>query len=132
MSDQPRRPRTLNDARTEAEAAFKRAYFRAYGPRGALHFYAGAGIALVLTFPALAIAGEVWELFWRLSGEPRAYAPNSLIWQFFLFFTAPAFWAVITHAALRRYHRNRPRELRKEIAREKADALTTSTNPSSG
>ncbi len=24
MSDQPRRPRTLNDARTEAEAAFKR------------------------------------------------------------------------------------------------------------
>ena len=25
MSDQPRRPRTLNDARTEAEAAFKRA-----------------------------------------------------------------------------------------------------------
>jgi uncharacterized protein (DUF4415 family) len=25
MADQPRRPRTLNDARTEAEAAFKRA-----------------------------------------------------------------------------------------------------------
>jgi uncharacterized protein (DUF4415 family) len=25
MVDQPRRPRTLNDARTEAEAAFKRA-----------------------------------------------------------------------------------------------------------
>jgi uncharacterized protein (DUF4415 family) len=25
MSDPPRRPRTLNDARTEAEAAFKRA-----------------------------------------------------------------------------------------------------------
>jgi uncharacterized protein (DUF4415 family) len=25
MSDQPRRPRTLNDARSEAEAAFKRA-----------------------------------------------------------------------------------------------------------
>ena len=25
MSDQPRRPRTLNDARTEAEAAFKKA-----------------------------------------------------------------------------------------------------------
>ena len=25
MSDTPRRPRTLNDARTEAEAAFKRA-----------------------------------------------------------------------------------------------------------
>lgn len=25
MSDQPRRPRTLNDPRTEAEAAFKRA-----------------------------------------------------------------------------------------------------------
>ena len=25
MSDQPRRPRTLKDARTEAEAAFKRA-----------------------------------------------------------------------------------------------------------
>jgi uncharacterized protein (DUF4415 family) len=25
MPDQPRRPRTLNDARTEAEAAFKRA-----------------------------------------------------------------------------------------------------------
>ena len=24
MADQPRRPRTLNDARTEAEAAFKR------------------------------------------------------------------------------------------------------------
>ena len=24
MSDQPRRPRTLNDARTEAEAAFKK------------------------------------------------------------------------------------------------------------
>jgi uncharacterized protein (DUF4415 family) len=24
MTDQPRRPRTLNDARTEAEAAFKR------------------------------------------------------------------------------------------------------------
>jgi len=25
MADQPRRPRTLNDARTEAEAAFKKA-----------------------------------------------------------------------------------------------------------
>jgi uncharacterized protein (DUF4415 family) len=25
LSDQPRRPRTLNDARTEAEAAFKKA-----------------------------------------------------------------------------------------------------------
>jgi uncharacterized protein (DUF4415 family) len=25
MTDQPRRPRTLNDARTEAEAAFKKA-----------------------------------------------------------------------------------------------------------
>jgi uncharacterized protein (DUF4415 family) len=25
MADQPRRPRTLNDARTDAEAAFKRA-----------------------------------------------------------------------------------------------------------
>lgn len=29
MSDQPRRPRTLNDARTEAEAAFKRATAKA-------------------------------------------------------------------------------------------------------
>lgn len=28
MSDQPRRPRTLNDARSEAEAAFKRATTR--------------------------------------------------------------------------------------------------------
>jgi uncharacterized protein (DUF4415 family) len=29
MADQPRRPRTLNDARSEAEAAFKRATTKA-------------------------------------------------------------------------------------------------------
>ncbi|GAC1502696.1 MAG: BrnA antitoxin family protein [Bradyrhizobium sp.] len=29
MADQPRRPRTLNDARTEAEAAFKKTTTRA-------------------------------------------------------------------------------------------------------
>jgi uncharacterized protein (DUF4415 family) len=34
MPDQPRRPRTLNDARTEAEAAFKRTTTKvAEGPR---------------------------------------------------------------------------------------------------
>ena len=32
MADQPRRPRTLNDARTEAEAAFKRATAKVAAP----------------------------------------------------------------------------------------------------
>ncbi|MDE5457897.1 hypothetical protein GWE18_34810 [Bradyrhizobium sp. CSA112] len=32
MADQPRRPRTLNDARTEAEAAFKRATAKVVAP----------------------------------------------------------------------------------------------------
>jgi len=32
MADQPRRPRTLNDARTEAEAAFKRTTAKVEAP----------------------------------------------------------------------------------------------------
>jgi len=32
MADQPRRPRTLNDARTEAEAAFKKVTAKAAAP----------------------------------------------------------------------------------------------------
>ena len=31
MADQPRRPRTLNDARTEAEAAFKKTTTKVVG-----------------------------------------------------------------------------------------------------
>ena len=31
MADQPRRPRTLNDARTEAEAAFKKHHHQGRG-----------------------------------------------------------------------------------------------------
>ncbi len=115
------------------EAAFKRAYFRAHGPRGALHVYAGVVLAAVLTGPALAILGQIWALFWRLAGEPRAYAPGNLIWQFFLYFSLIAFWVVVAHAVVRRYHRSRPRGLRVEIVRERmrtSDTTETAAPPS--
>ena len=35
------------------EAAFRRAYFRAHGPRGALHLTAGVVAAVVLTAPPM-------------------------------------------------------------------------------
>lgn len=58
MSDQPRRPRTLNDARTEAEAAFKKVTAKA--PEAASKRTALPGIKEQIT---LRIDQDVLEYF---------------------------------------------------------------------
>lgn len=113
--------REANAAELEGldEAAFRRAYFRAHGPMGAIHGYVGLVLAALVTYPALALYGALWRLGWRLAGEPIMFQPGLLLWQFYLFFALIASWALVAGAVMRRYHRNRPRELRLELARER-------------
>jgi hypothetical protein len=101
------------------EQAFRRAYFRAYGPLGAIHAYIGLALAALVTWPALTIFGALWRFGWGLAGEPFSFQPGLLMWQFFLFFALIASWALVAGAVMRRYHRHRPRELKFEIARER-------------
>lgn len=58
MADQPRRPRTLNDARTEAEAAFKRTTTKA--PEASLKPTALPGVKELVS---LRIDQDVLEYF---------------------------------------------------------------------
>src|SRR5690606_11963855 len=114
-----RREAGASDIEGLDERAFQRAYFRAFGPRGALHAYAGAALAALASAPALIVLGAAWRIGWRLSGEPELFKQGSLIWQFYLFFGLIAVWAITAGFVMQHYHRNRPRELRYELARER-------------
>ncbi|MGD2133521.1 MAG: hypothetical protein PVI23_12070 [Maricaulaceae bacterium] len=104
------------------EAAFRRAYYRAYGPRGGVHaFVAILGAALV-TWPALTLLGAAWRFAWRLADQPIMWDPGRLIWMFYLFFGLIACWILVAVATARHYHRNRPLDLPHELARERERA----------
>jgi hypothetical protein len=102
-----------------SESAFRRAWFRAHGPMGAIHGYIGLGLAALVTAPALLILGGLWRLGWRLADYPPQFREGLLTWQFYLFFGMIAIWALIAGAVMHRYHKHRPRELRFELARER-------------
>ena len=111
------------------ERAFRRAYYRAYGPRGSVHALAALAVAAALTAPALLALGGLWRLGWDLAGQPPMYDPGTLIWMFFLFFGLIAAWTSVAAIAMQRYHRNRPRELAFELARERDRAARANAPP---
>jgi hypothetical protein len=104
------------------EPAYRRAYFRAYGPLGSIHAYVALALAALLTPPALIAYGAAWRLGWRLAGSPATFQPGYLVWQFYLFFALIASWAVVAGVVMRRHHRHRARELKYELARERERA----------
>jgi hypothetical protein len=110
------------------EAAFRRAYFRAHGPRGALHLAAGVVAAAALTVPALLALDAAWRLFWTLSDKPALYEPGLLIWQFYLFFGLIACWVGVAALAMRRYHANPVRNLPHALARERLRKIDTASS----
>ncbi|NIR61396.1 MAG: hypothetical protein GWO02_18820 [Gammaproteobacteria bacterium] len=79
--------------------------------------------------PVLIVLRALWRLGWRLSGEPPMFAEGLLMWQFYLFFGLIACWALIAGLVMQRYHRNRPRELRYELARERDRARSAGVAP---
>lgn len=98
---------------------FVKAYRRVYAPRKGL--FTGAAITAIalLTIPAIALMEFLGELAWTMSGKPYEYGPETLLWQFMLFFAIIAFWGSIFFLAARFYHSRAPGsfedELRKEI-----------------
>lgn len=102
------------------EAAFHRAYFRAYGPRGTLYAYAGFLAAVAITLPAMLLLGAIWRVGWILGGEQAQFAQGTLIWQFFMAFGLVACWVLTAGVVMSRHHRDRPLALPKEIARQRA------------
>jgi len=102
-----------------SEDVFRRAYYRAYGPRGSMHAIIGLAAAAAVTYPALLALGLAWRLVWELNGSPIIYSEGLLPWQFYLFFTIIAIWVLIANVVARRYHRNRPRGFKVELARER-------------
>jgi hypothetical protein len=112
------------------ELGFRRAYFRAHGPLGMLHAYAGLALAAILTVPALLLLGGVWEGLWRVTGKSVNFRPGELMWQAYLFFALIITWVAVAGGVMRRYHRHRPRALRYELARERERArVATSVEP---
>lgn len=102
-----------------SQNAFTRAYYRAYGPRGVVHGVLGLAASAAVTYPALYVLGRVWRFGWKLNGSPLMYSEGLLLWQFFLFFSMIIIWVSIGTVVARRYHANRPRGLKYELARER-------------
>jgi len=102
-----------------SQNAFTRAYYRAYGPRGVVHGVIGLAASAAVTYPALYVLGRIWRFGWKLNGSPLMYSEGLLLWQFFLFFAMIIIWVSIGTVVARRYHANRPRGLKYELARER-------------
>ena len=98
------------------EEAFIKAYRRSHGARGAIYGAATLFIAAALTPPMLALISISYEYLWRWNGQQRAFEPGYLVWQFILFGSVIAGWALIGHIGARFYYRNLPGSLETELA----------------
>ncbi len=100
-----------------SQAQFRRAYFRAHGPRGQLYAL-GVGVACaIVATPALVLLAAVWRVGWIAGGRARDFGEGTLIWMFFMFFGLIAVWTGVSALAARRFHSRRPADLDEEIAR---------------
>lgn len=101
------------------EAAFVRAYKKVNGPRLSTHFALGAGLILILTPIAFALINVALWGVWKLNDESRVFEPGYLVWQFSIFFSLIAVWALIGAAVARRYHGKAPGLMRDELMIER-------------
>lgn len=98
--------------------SFAKAYRRVYAPRKA--FFTGMSVTAVavLTIPALVAMSAIGEWLWDRSGRPYDMGPETLVWQFMMFFAIIAFWGFIFYIAARIYHSRMPGSLEDELRKE--------------
>jgi len=95
-----------------------RAYKRYYAPRSIAYTGAGFMAVLVLTPLVTVIYSFVSVELWKLAGQPLAYAPKTLVWQYIMFFATIAMWGGIAYLTAKQYYKNAPRTLRDEMLKE--------------
>lgn len=105
-SEQNMLPSNLTD-----ESDYVDAYKRAHGPAGTLHIAGALLSAALLTYPLLGALVFIFEHGWRAAGQPRAYEPGYLVWQFMLFAGVIIFYAFIAWLTARLYYRKEPRRI---------------------
>ncbi|NNE57435.1 MAG: hypothetical protein HKN36_04945 [Hellea sp.] len=97
---------------------YVRAYRRYYAPRNLT--YIGITLAMILFLTPLLVMlyGIVSTKLWEMAGQPLEYAPSSLVWQFFMYFSVIGMWGLIAYQVAKIYHKKAPRTLRDEMLRE--------------
>lgn len=105
------------------EAGFRRAYLRAFGPRGQIFTLATLLTAGAMTLPALALTSQIWRAVIRATFEPGSThwaIEGGLVWQFYIFFSIIIVWAVVAALFAQRYHKRRPGKFHDELTRVRA------------
>lgn len=98
--------------------SFAKAYRRVYAPRKDLFTGIGVTSVALLTIPGMVGMGALGEWIWDLSGRPYDMGPETLVWQFLMFFAIIAFWGAIFYLTARIYHSRAPGSLDDELRKE--------------
>ena len=99
-------------------ARFVRAYQRVYAPRKALFTGIAVTAVAIWTIPGMVAMGAIGEWIWDRSGRPYDMGPETLVWQFLMFFAIIAFWGAIFYTTARIYHSRMPGSLDDELRKE--------------
>jgi hypothetical protein len=99
---------------------FRRAYWRARGPRAVLSAFLATLLALALT-PLIAEGlSSLWRLVWNLSDRPQDLEEGLFLWQVFIALGVALVWAGIVGLTLRYHHRKPTLSLEQELRKETA------------